>query len=355
MSELHALIVGVSNYTAMAQRDLPFCKNDISLVSDALVIGLKAEIANILIYGKDGIVTKNSLLLALSRLITISKPDDTVIFYFSGHGGTLSAGHHLLLSDGIINTQDIIGYLEKMPAKNKIIFIDACMAGAFNVGQPPLFNMDNTIDEFAGKGYAVFASSSAVQYSRSHPDMPISLFTYFLCEAITDKHLIRKGQKSLFDIKKLLFLYLDIWNKNNQDNVQTPIFRANMGGTIFFNIEEYYPFYTGAISEETEYYIIYSVEPLHNANAKRYAVKVILKYPFSFEEIARINHEIVEKVKYADIYQNANFQQLWQGHSANLVSCYYGRDETDVISSNYLCHTTWADDTQDKNWLYRLK
>ena len=185
MSKLHALIVGVSNYSAMAQLDLPFCKNDILLVIDALVNGLNADAANILICGKDGTVTKKELLIALSRLVAVSKPDDTIFFYFSGHGGTLSTGHHLLLSDGKISTQDIIGYFEKMPARNKVICMDACMAGDFRVGQPTSFNMDNTVDEFAGKGYAIFASSSAIQYSRSHPDKPISLFTYIYMPLVT--------------------------------------------------------------------------------------------------------------------------------------------------------------------------
>lgn len=354
MSKLHAIIVGVSDYSAMNQIDLPFCKNDISLVADALVNGLKAEPADILICGKGGTVTKNYLLKALSRLIAVSKPDDTLIFYFSGHGGPLPTGHHLLLSDEIISTQDIISYFEKIHAKNKIICIDACMSGDFKVDQQPFINIENTFNDFAGKGYAVFASSSAVQYSRLHPDLPISLFTYFLCEAIKDEHLIRNGQKSLFDIKNLLFLYLSVWNKNNPGKEQTPIFRANIGGTIFFAIEGYCPFYTGSITEEAEEYIIYSVEPFHNSIAKRYSVKVILKYPFNFKEIARINHEIIEKVKYADIYKNAESQYFGQGKSANLVFCYFGRDETDAINSNYLCNTTWADDTQDKDLWNRL-
>jgi hypothetical protein len=243
---------------------------------------------------------------------------------------------------------------ERMLAKSKIICIDACKSGDLEDFQPASFNIDNAVEDFAGNGYAVFASSSAIQNSWPHPNKPVSLFTSFLCEAIKDKLIICKEQKSLFDIKKLLFLYLDTWNKNNPDIQQTPIFKANMGGTIFFKIGEYQPFCTGVNYEETEAYIIYAVEPLHNRNAKRFAVKVILKCPFSFEEIARINHEIVKKVKYVDIYQNAKFQQLWQGQSASLVFCYYGRDETDVINSNYLCHTTWADNTQDKmNW-YKL-
>jgi hypothetical protein len=354
MSKLHALIVGVSDYSAMKEIDLPFCKNDISLMADALVNGLKAESSDILICGKGGIVTKNQLQIALSRLVTVSTPDDTIIFYFSGHGGSLTKGHHLLLSDEAINTQDIISYFDKIPAKNKIICIDACMSGDFKVDQQLFININDTVADFAGKGYAVFASSNSVQVSCAHPDFPISLFTYFFCEALKDKHIIRNGLKSLFDIKNLLFLYLSVWNKNNPGKEQTPIFRANMGGTIFFEIEEYFPFYTGSIFEETPDYIIYSVEPLHNSIAKRYSVKVILKFPFNFNEIARLNHEIIEKVKHVEIYKNAKSQHFWQGNSANLVFCYFGRNETDVKNSNYLCNTTWADDTQDKGWWYRL-
>lgn len=33
---------------------------------------------------------------------------------------------------------------------------------------------------------------------------------------------------------------------------------------------------------------------------------------------------------------------------------YYGRDEFDIVNSNYLCHTTWVDEYQDKKWWYRL-
>ena len=41
--------------------------------------------------------------------------------------------------------------------------------------------------------------------------------------------------------------------------------------------------------------MIYDVEPLHSSKAKRYSVKVILKEPFSFDEIADISIEIKEK------------------------------------------------------------
>lgn len=351
---LRALVIGVSNYSGMNQENLPFCKNDITAVCDALINGLKVEKANITTLGEDDTVKGADFQIALQSLISTANAEDTLIFYFSGHGGTLATGHHLLFSDSLLNTEDIIGLLEKIPTKNKIIFLDCCMSGNFTIDKTASFNINETVEEFAGKGYAVLASSNALQVSYGHPDKPISLFTSFLCEVLKDVHLIKKGKKSLYDISKLLFLYLDIWNKNNPQKQQHPIFRANMGGTIFFDIQEYHPFYTAQVYEETEDYIIYAVDPIHTGSTKRYTVKVILKSPFSFEEISLITYEIVNKVKKVDVYQNEISQRHWRGADANHVFCYYGRDETDIVNSNYLCHTTWVDDNQDKKWWYRV-
>lgn len=351
---LKALIIGVSDYTSIRQHDLPFCKNDIHAIRDALMLGLKADRENIVAFGESGLVTGTEFLYALNNLILSTEADDTVIFYFSGHGGSLSDGHYLILSDTITKTKDIIEILEKTPAKNKVVILDCCMSGNFTIDQTAVFNIDETVEEFAGKGYAVLASSNATQVSYGHPDKPISLFTSFLCEAINDVHLIKQGKKSLYDISKLLLFYLDIWNKRNPQKQQNPIFRANMGGTIFFEVQEYHAYCTAKIYEDTSDYIIYAVEPLHNVSAKRYVVKVILKSPFSFEEISFINHEIVNKVKKADVYKNDISRKRWQGINANLIFCYFGRDESDIVNCNYLCHTTWVDEYQDKNWWYRL-
>lgn len=354
MNVLRALVVGVSNYNEMKENNLPFCTNDIFSICDALICGLKFDRSNIITCGENGIVNKVDFLKALKQMTSIADFSDTLVFYFSGHGGTLPSGHHLVLSDSYVNTQVIIEYLESVPAKNKIIFIDSCMSGNFNISQTASYSTNETIEDFLGKGYAVIASCSETQFSFNHPDKPISLFTSFLCEVLKDVYLIKKGKKSLDDIKKLLFLYLDIWNKRNPMRQQHPIFRANMGGTIFFDIQEYHPFHTAKIYEETNDYIIYAVEPLHHGLAKRYAVKVILKSPFSFEEVSVINNEIVEKVKKVDVYQNEFAEICWRGENANLVFCYYGRDESDVVNGNYLCDTTWVDDSQDKTQWYRV-
>ncbi len=150
-------------------------------------------------------------------------------------------------------------------------------------------------------------------------DNSISLFTSFLCEALVDKYLIKNGNKSLYDIQRLLFLYLSIWNKNHPDRQQNPIYRADIGGTILFPVEEYLPYEVKQIYLETSKYIICSVLPIHTNNAKRYCVQVILKEPFSFEEIATINHEIIDKVRNVEVYKNLKSEIRWTEKNANII------------------------------------
>ena len=351
---LRALIIGVSEHTSISANNLPFCKNDIFAVKQAFIQGLKVDPSELFLCGAMGTVTAAEVISALHHLSDISEEDDSILLYFSGHGTTVTDSHYLVLSDQLIKTQELIKYLDNINAKNKVLFLDCCLAGNFTVDGTAVFNINESVDEFAGRGYAVLASCNAQQYSYGHPDKPISLFTSFLCQALTHNLVIKEGKKSLNDIHKLLFMLLEIWNKNNPTQVQTPVYRANMGGTIYFDVQEYHPYVAEKFFSECESYIIYSVEPVHIAIAKRFSVQVILKQPMSFSEIAIINHEIVQTVKYLKIYENKEQEEKWENKSANLVFCYFGLDETDMINTNYLCHTTWADEMQDKNQWYPL-
>lgn len=356
MTKLKAIVVGVSNYYIEGVDNLSFCKNDIEVMERALCSGLKVDSKDVISCGYSGDVKIEEFKKVLLDSASLVNEQDTLIFYFSGHGASIDDNHFLVFSDGIISTQEIIGYFEKINSRSKIIFLDCCYSGNYSVNGLSTFNVEETVEEFHGRGYAVFSSSNADQVSYGHPDKPISLFTAFLCDALQDKHLIREGKVTLHDIKKLVSLYLDIWNKKNPTMQQQPIFRANMGGTIFFNVEDYTPFYVPSVKyEDCDEYLIYSVEPSHTGALKRYAVKVILKEPFSLEEISRVALEVNEKIKKVDIYKNKIAQDRWTGKNANIIWVYFGRDESDMINGNFICHTTWVDDKQDKEKWYSLE
>lgn len=127
-----------------------------------------------------------------------------------------------------------------------------------------------------------------------------------------------------------------------------------MGGTIYFEVQEYVPFYTSKVYGEYDKYIIYNVKPLHFGLTKRYAVETIMKEPLSIEEIAEISLEISQMVKTIEVYENSISQERFSGKLAHIIWIYFGRDESDMVKHNYVCTTTWVDDTQDKNWWYRV-
>ena len=353
MARIKAIIVGVSYYFDKKVSDLPFCRNDISAMRKAFVQGLGVLPANIISYGESGVVMANDIKSTLRFASSNTAKDDILLFYFSGHGMNDGKDHCLVLSDVTISTQEVIKYLEAVPAKSKVIFLDCCHAGNFEVDGTAVFDVNAAVEDFAGKGYAVFASSRTLQLSYEHPDKQISLFTSFLCDALTDRYITREGKKSLYDIHKLLFLMIEIWNQGHPDVCQTPVFRANMGGTIFFKVEEYHPYVTRKCYYDSETYTIYSVKPIHIGITKRYSVEVVIKSPMSFSEIAVINREIIDRVKYLDIYSTQRQEILLKRRPANIVFCYFGMSETDLINNNYICHTTWTDETQDKKWWYK--
>ncbi|MEK4876375.1 hypothetical protein N1I87_17405 [Bacillus sp. FSL W8-0102] len=47
-------------------------------------------------------------------------------------------------------------------------------------------------------------------------------------------------------------------------------------------------------------------------------------------------------------------KNVYLGKSANIIWNYFGRDESDIVKNNYICVTTWVDDSQDKKWWYRI-
>lgn len=360
MKNVKAVVVGVSNYIFdNGDKDLPFCKNDIKAMNNALVEGLNVESDDILLLGTLGEVSKASFEYRFEEFCKGIKEEDTLIFYFSGHGSNIENKHFLVFSDAFIETSKIINILDGVKCKNKIIFLDCCHSGNFEINHNLSFDVKKAVSEFEGRGYAILASSNSKQVSYPHPEFymnpekAISLFTYFLCEAINNKHLVREGKITLKSIVDRVFFSLETWNRNNSNIAQNPIFRSNMGGTIFFEVEEYEPFCSENIYEETDKYIIYKVEPVHTGLEKRYSVKVILKDVNSFEEIGEISSEIKEKVKLVEVYSNEVSKKRWSGNPANIIWIYFGMDESDVINCNFLCHTIWVDEKQDKRFWYQ--
>lgn len=337
------LLIGVGNYEQMNIVNLPTYKLDLALLGTSLMAGLKLSQDNIrFLSGQDnnGYVTTQDLAREIANFRSLLGSEDTFILYFSGHG----RDKNLIFSNGQVELQSVIDFVDKLPAKNKIVILDCCYSGNFTSSGARMMSFDSYMDEFAGRGIAVLASSAANEVSMLGPNGNHSMFTGALSTAMLSKKRIRKGQLTLKDIYDETMQLVGAWNNTNPDKEQQPIFRSSIGGTIFFMVEEYHPYEQMEISKDMDEYKIVKVEPLSSLEMKRLCAFVVLNERKSKEELSRITKEIAEEIKYAEVYSNAKSEAKFSGTPAKAVWCYFGYDDSDIINHLHAFYTIWAVD-----------
>lgn len=352
MSRTIALLVGVSEYTKIKANPLPLCKNDIRALNDALIKGLNLNPSDIIICGHN-VVTHDEFVRSLQFLTYNVDREDTLIFYFSGHGFKQDGKNYLVLSNAFIEIQELINLIDKVHAKNNVIILDSCYSGNSSLESNEQIDIDETIEQFVGHGFAIMASCGSDETSGFHNTRGISLYTSFVCDALNNKYITKKGKKSLEDIRQYIDRLAIISNQKSTNGTQHVIFRSNIGGTIYFDVDKYKPYEVDKIYKEKDKYIIYDVQPTH-ANIKRMSIKVILRFPSTMEEIAKITNEIKDEAIYYDVYQNEKEESRFKGMPTKIVWCYFGYDETDIVNSNFAYKSIWVDDTLDKNYWYSI-
>ncbi len=353
-SKLYALLIGVGNYKKMEAPDLPTYKMDLAMLGTALVTQLKAPTENIrLMLGDDanGFVATTDLARAITNFKELLNENDTFIFYFSGHG----SNKRLIFSDGVVDLQSVIDFIEKLPSKNKIVILDCCYSGDFVTAGAREMQFEESVADFAGHGIAVMASSAANEKSRLGPDGQGSVYTGILSAAILNNTHISKGLLSLVDINDEVQYLMKNWNNKNPDKAQHPIFRSSMGGTIYFTVEEFHPYKQKQVSQENSLYKLIRVKPLSSSNYKRLCAFVIPKTDVGIAEIACITKEIAELIKNEEIYSSQISENYFKGTSARAIWCYFGKDETDIINHNHFAYAIWAADNEMKKLYFQQR
>lgn len=342
---LYALLIGVGDYTKMNNRNLPTYKMDLALLGTAITFKLKVAKENMrLMAGDDnnGFVSATDLARAIAGFKELLGEEDTFIFYFSGHGSNKS----LVFSDGQVELQSLIDFVEKLPAKNKIVILDCCYSGNFTTAGAREMQFEESVADFAGHGIAVMASSAANEVSRLGPDGNGSVYTGLLSASIITNKNIHKGLLSLSDINDEVQKMMKGWNEKNPDKIQHPIFRSSMGGTIYFVVEEYNPYKQKQFFKETKSYMIVSVKPLSSGKYKRLCAFVVPKSDVGTKELARITKEVARAIKLKEIYSSQSSENHFRGTPARAIWCYFGKDETDIINHNHFAYTIWAADDE---------
>lgn len=348
---IFALLVGVGDYRKLGMQGLATYKMDLLLMGSALTDGLKVPRENIrLMAGEEhcGKVYALEFAKAISEFRSMLNENDIFILYFSGHGEF----EKLLFSDASISIKSILEFLETLTAKSKILILDCCYSGAFGRMGAKKLSLSESIEKFQGHGTAVMASSAQDEVSRLGPGNNHSMFTGAVSSVIAVKRKVRKGRTSLSDIFDGTRELVDIWNKKNPGKEQHVIFRKNMGGTIFFDVEEYEEYKPKTVTYIEDDYNIIEVKPLSTLSIKRLCAFVKIKPYVIIDKLPAITNEIVERVKNEEVYSTAASEALFRGSPARAIWCYFGYDDEDMVNHLYIAHTVWADTSELQNIYY---
>ena len=349
MGNVYALLAGVGFYENPRVTPLPACLKDVEMMRNALNIGIEVPFENIKICGQDGKVYLSQFVRSMKEFAGMMQKDDTFILYFSGHGKE----GHLIFTDQFLSVQSLIQFVAKTACKNVVFILDCCNAGKFEADAFPSFDVNQTVREFAGYGYAVMASCSADEISGFHPELKMSLFTSYIVAALINCPKTKDGYKMLHDINSLVVNYSRLYEKQNPGRKRFPIFRSSLGGTIFFPVKTDKPYIQKHVSFKGEGFIVEDVQPINSLRDKRLAPIVLVPDEVSVERLAQITRTIRDRILYEDIFSDPASEARLKGKKTAMIYCYFGHDDSDMINHRYFARTLWVDDTMDKNHWYR--
>ena len=154
-SRLVTIVVGVDDYRHEAVPDLTCAVNDAESVANAIQQTQPGDALDLIVLTAPAreagveVPTKANILEALRRAAAIAGADDTILFYFAGHGGMM--GQHPCLFpadlglahgnsgpelDSAVQVEELQALFDDCPCRRRVMCLDCCQSG-FPDGQGP--------------------------------------------------------------------------------------------------------------------------------------------------------------------------------------------------------------------------
>jgi hypothetical protein len=240
----HALVVGIDDYPQAgggAPTALSFAARDARTVAAVLAQDSGAGAVTLV---ENGAATRTRVLESLRALRDRVRDEDTVVFFFSGHGsvGTGKDGrahYYLVPHDGRLSDlaatglednelEELIGQL---PARQVVVILDACYSGgaATVVRRRGVTNAAITGSPLARS--LIEASAGRVVISASRPDQPAfeddqrgGIFTSFLLEGLGGLADVNNdGAVDVLELYQFLAPRVRDYTRQNYQQDQAPV------------------------------------------------------------------------------------------------------------------------------------
>lgn len=199
-----ALFVGVNYYQDESIPSLRFCINDAQALYELLVTntnsGYAPERASLLMSqtGSLNHATRLSILKQLQAFANRAQSEDTLLFYFAGHGQSTEQEVYLcpadtelgtMIPDTSISLTRIREILDSSKAQAKVVILDACYTGVAlrglahrSIRAPNNEFMTRLFPQ--GEGLAILHSTARSDAAFEWGEMEHGVFTYYLLEGL---------------------------------------------------------------------------------------------------------------------------------------------------------------------------
>ncbi len=209
ITNIWAVVVGVSDYTDPAITDLKYAHKDATAYYTFLTSSKGGSIPkDHITLLTDAQATRSNILEALATRFMRAAPQDQIVFYFAGHGQPeYDSNEVLFLTSEAKNTNiegttlsqsDLIKALNRSKADKKICIIDACHSGG--IGLTGLRSDDaattNRLIESIAKleGSVVLTASSRSEKSIEYSELQHGVFTHYLLTGLEGEADLASGK-----------------------------------------------------------------------------------------------------------------------------------------------------------------
>jgi hypothetical protein len=251
-----AVFVGVNNYSDTSIRSLSYSVADVTsaqeLLTDVKRAGYdRANLKLIVDTAEEANMkpVRSNIMSSIKSLAETASGEDSILFFFSGHGIERDGKSYVLPSDSRLNvleeTAVSIGWireiLETSNARVKVIILDACHAGAL-IGKAESGRMTKAFQESifpAPEGFAIVSSCKMNEVSYEWTEKGHGVFTYYLNEGLSGfADFDSDGIITVSDISRYVSEKVKNWAFENGVQ-QNPTLECKISGDIpLINVSE---------------------------------------------------------------------------------------------------------------------
>jgi hypothetical protein len=256
--EKYAIIIGIGNYQDAWIPKLRFTRSDAERFREFLVNrgGFLADNVKLLI--DEAATLKNLRTTIGTWLAERAKPEDTVILYYSGHGGLerdfsgeAADGQNRYLINYDADAENLYAtalpnpelalMLGRIQSQKFVFFLDCCYSGgaASGDGVVKSFNQSLSVvtsdvySPLAGQGRVVISASKASQMSYEHTELNHGIFTYYLLHGLDGKADLDGDEAiTLLELYFYLVKTVDATAQEKVGKPQTPTFFGVLEGNL---------------------------------------------------------------------------------------------------------------------------